>query len=75
MVVLSDALWRRTFAADPGIVGQTIHLNTVPMTVVGVADAAFHGTIVSFDTGVFAPLMMAPQVGLSMPSAGRRHPR
>ena len=45
----------------PGIVGRTIHLNTVPMTVVGVADAAFHGTIVSFDTGVFAPLMMAPQ--------------
>jgi macrolide transport system ATP-binding/permease protein len=70
VVVLSDALWRRTFAADPGIVGRTIHLNTMPMTVVGVADAAFHGTIVSFDTGIFAPLMMAPQVGLSMPSAG-----
>ena len=50
VVVISDALWRRTFAADPGIVGRTIHLNTVPMTVVGVADAAFHGTIVSFDT-------------------------
>jgi putative ABC transport system permease protein len=70
VVVLSDALWRRTFAADPGIVGQTIHLNAVPMTIVGVADAAFHGTIVSFDTGVFAPLMMAPQIGLSTPSVG-----
>jgi predicted permease len=70
VVVLSDALWRRRFAADSGIVGRTVHLNTVPMTVVGVADAAFHGTIVSFDTGVFVPLMMAPQVGLSMPSAG-----
>jgi predicted permease len=70
VVLLSDALWRRSFAADPGIVGQTVHVNTVPMTVVGVADAAFHGTIVSFDTGVFAPLMMAPQVGLSMPAAG-----
>ena len=70
VVVLSDALWRRTFAADPEIVGRTVHLNTVPMTVVGVADAVFHGTIVSFDTGVFVPLMMAPQVGLSMPSAG-----
>ena len=70
VLVLSDALWRRTFAADPGIIGRTIHLNTVPLTVVGVADAAFHGTIVSFDTGVFVPLMMAPQVGLSMPSAG-----
>ena len=70
VVVISDALWRRTFAGDPGIVGRTIHLNTVPLTVVGVADAAFHGTIVSFDTGVFVPLKMAPQVGLSTPSAG-----
>ena len=68
VVVLSNALWRRRFAADPAIVGQIVHLNTVPMTVVGVADAAFHGTIVSFDTGVFAPLMMAPQIGLAIPS-------
>jgi predicted permease len=70
VVVLSDALWRRRFAADPRILGQTVHLNTVPMTVVGVADAAFHGTIVSFDTGVFVPLMMTPQIGLSGLSAG-----
>jgi len=70
VVVLGDALWRRRFAADPGIVGRTVHLNAAPMTVVGVADAAFHGTMVSFDTGVYVPLMMAPQVGLSVPAAG-----
>ena len=63
VVVLSDGLWRRAFAADPNIIGTTVHLNTVPMTVVGVANPAFHGTIVSFDIELFAPVMMAPQIG------------
>jgi predicted permease len=43
-VVLSDALWRRAFHADPGIVGMTVELNKHPFTVVGVATAQFHGT-------------------------------
>ena len=63
VVVLSDGLWRREFGADPDIVGKTIQLNTYPLTVVGVAEPAFHGTIVSFDVEVFVPLMMAPQIG------------
>ena len=43
-VVLSDALWRRAFNADPGAVGTTVRLNNQPFTVIGVATAAFHGT-------------------------------
>ena len=43
-VVLSDALWRNAFHADPGIVGTTVELNKHPFTVVGVAPAQFHGT-------------------------------
>jgi predicted permease len=67
VVVLSDGLWRRTFAADPAILEATIHLNTFPMTVVGVAEPDFHGTVVSFDVEAFAPVMMAREVGLSLP--------
>jgi predicted permease len=67
VVVLSDSLWRRIFAADPAIVGKTVHLNTFPMTVVGVAAADFHGTVVSFDIEVFAPVMMVSQIGLQVP--------
>jgi putative ABC transport system permease protein len=70
-VVLNDGLWRRTFGGDPDIVGKTIHLNAFPMTVVGVAEATFHGTVVSSDGEVFAPLMMAQQVGLSVPAENR----
>jgi predicted permease len=43
-LVLSDALWRNAFHADPGIVGATVDLNKHPFTVIGVAPAQFHGT-------------------------------
>jgi predicted permease len=42
-VVLSDALWRSVFHADPGVVGTTVELNEHPFTVVGVGSAKFHG--------------------------------
>ncbi|RZU35457.1 ABC transporter permease [Edaphobacter modestus] len=43
-LVLSDALWRSTFHADPRVVGMTVDLNKHPFTVLGVASAQFHGT-------------------------------
>jgi predicted permease len=49
VVILSDGLWRRRFAADPAIVGGALVLNDQPHTVVGVLPP-------SFDFGsVFAP--------------------
>ena len=43
-VVLSDALWRRVFNADPDVVGTKVRLDEQPFTVIGVAAAPFHGT-------------------------------
>ena len=37
VAVLSHALWQQQFGGDPRVLGQTIHLNGVPMTVIGVA--------------------------------------
>jgi predicted permease len=62
VIVLSDGLWRRDFSADPDIVGKTVEINNYPLTVVGVADPSFHGTIVSYDVEVFMPVMMAAQI-------------
>lgn len=42
VVLLSDALWRQRFAADPRAIGQTIRINTKPYTIVGVMPAGFH---------------------------------
>jgi predicted permease len=35
-VILSDALWRSRFAADPGILGRNIQLNGEPHPVIGI---------------------------------------
>jgi predicted permease len=37
VAVLSETVWRARFNADSGVVGQVIHLNRIPFTVVGVA--------------------------------------
>ncbi|HZX91144.1 MAG TPA: ABC transporter permease, partial [Rudaea sp.] len=41
VAVLSAALWRNQFNADPGIVGRDVHLNGESYRVVGVMDDAF----------------------------------
>lgn len=35
-VVISDALWRRRFGADPGMIGKTVQINDEPHVLVGV---------------------------------------
>jgi macrolide transport system ATP-binding/permease protein len=44
VVVISDELWRGTFASDPSIVGKQIILDQTPCTVIGVMPAGFTGT-------------------------------
>ena len=68
VVVLSDGLWRRDFAADPAIVGTTIEINNTALTVVGVADPTFHGTTVVYDVEAYIPVTMGPQLGFTFAS-------
>ena len=56
VVVISNALWRRTLAADPNVLQRTITLNDRAMSVVGVMPPGFAG--VSFDTDVWVPSAM-----------------
>ena len=41
VALLSNAYWRRQFAADPAIVGKVIELNGTPVTIVGVLPDRF----------------------------------
>ena len=41
VVLLSDGLWRRLFASDPGIVGRTLKLSDEIYTVIGVLPPGF----------------------------------
>jgi putative ABC transport system permease protein len=62
-VVLSNALWRNRYKADPGILGTAIQLNGTPYTVVGVMPAGFH---VHHDTELlWTPLQLSRDSGIS----------
>ncbi len=43
VIVLSDALWRRRFRADPGVVGRVVNLGGDPFEVIGVMPRWFGG--------------------------------
>ena len=43
VVVMGHQLWTRRYAGDSTIVGQTIRLNAVPLTVIGVMQPGFSG--------------------------------
>jgi macrolide transport system ATP-binding/permease protein len=57
VVVISDDLWRSTFAGDPSLVGQRIILNRTAYTVVGIAAPGFTGTE-PVASAFWAPLTM-----------------
>lgn len=59
VVILSDALWRRRFGADPGIVGTQIHLSGIPHEVIGVMTADFPFPERPYD--VWVPLTVNPK--------------
>src|SRR6185295_18581821 len=43
VTVIGTRLWRRRFAANPAIVGTTMTINDVPLTVVGILPDGFAG--------------------------------
>ncbi len=49
VVVLSHALWTRTYGADPGIVGRTVRFDGAGHTVIGVMPARLDGAIGAMD--------------------------
>ena len=57
VAVLSDALWRSQFRADPNILGRIVRLNRVAFTVIGVAPPNFEGAG-SMTSEFWAPLTM-----------------
>jgi predicted permease len=56
IAVLSYDYWRRSFARDPEIVGQTIYVKGVPVTVVGIAAYGFRGAETATATDFWIPL-------------------
>jgi hypothetical protein len=61
-VVLSDRSWRTRYGADRTIVGRTVELNGVPVTVIGILPADFTGVRPFLSPEVWVPLLQAREV-------------
>ena len=56
VAMISDALWQRAFAANPGIIGTNVTLNDRTVTIVGVAFPGFRGLDLGRAIDVWLPL-------------------
>lgn len=62
VAVISDGLWARRFARSPVVLGKTIALNGVPVTIVGVSRGRFAGLQMGSPAEIFVPLTMQPLI-------------
>ncbi|HWG39421.1 MAG TPA: ABC transporter permease [Candidatus Acidoferrales bacterium] len=53
--VISDGLWRRSYGADPSVIGRKLQIDNDPYTIIGVAPPTFHhpGKTISGDVEVW----------------------
>jgi predicted permease len=63
VAVISHAYWKRRFAQDPGVLGQSLTINLVPFTIIGVTPTGFFGLQVGRSADITVPMSMHPLVG------------
>jgi putative ABC transport system permease protein len=56
VVMIGARLWRRRFASDSSLVGQTVRINDVPVTVVGILADGFAGLTGKADVWISPPM-------------------
>ena len=66
VAVLSYGFWQSSFGADPAVVGRTVWLNNVPVTIAGVAAKEFPGLDPGRPRAIWLPLSISSQVGMAL---------
>lgn len=61
-IVISDAFWKREFAAAPDVIGRTVSIRGKACTIVGIAPAGFHGLMPGMIADLWLPASMAEDV-------------
>ncbi len=61
VAVLSYDYWTRSFARDPSVVGGTIYVKGVPVSVVGITARGFKGIEAATSTDFWIPLQTRPE--------------
>jgi predicted permease len=62
VAVISYGYWQKRFAGSAGVLGRTVQLNGVPVTIIGVTGPKFRGEIVEDQPDIWAPMMMEAQL-------------
>ncbi len=62
VAVISDRMWRTTFAAAEDVVGRTFRMNGITYTIVGVGPEGFGGMFPAVTAQMWIPATMAEQV-------------
>ncbi|MBA4137785.1 MAG: hypothetical protein C0518_10755 [Opitutus sp.] len=72
-VVISHALWERWFGRSPDALGQSLLVNQVSLTIVGVTRREFLGTVNAGERAdVYVPLSVAGQLATRFDGIGQR---
>jgi predicted permease len=62
VAVLNYSWWTRRFARDPSILGKTLYVKGVPLTIVGIAEPGFHGADPERAMDFWIPLQNRPEL-------------
>ena len=62
IAVISYDYWTRSYARDPAVLGQTLYVKGVPMTVVGITAPGFRGVESLSVTDFWIPLQNRPEL-------------
>jgi predicted permease len=60
VAVLSHDYWQNRYAGSAAAIGQTIRVNGMPLTIIGVTPDEFQGTVIGIEISVWVPATLAP---------------
>lgn len=63
VAVVSNAYWRAALNASPTVLGERLHINGQPLTIIGVAPRGFRGSNLARIPDVFVPLEALAELG------------